>query len=92
MVGGRKWKPMTKGLPQKGALETVLRDALAVDSLDPAGVYFGTRSGKLFGSADEGKSWEKILDGLPPIVAVKTAVVNVPKKKAVGRPAKKKAR
>ena len=79
--GGKQWKPMTKGLPQKSALETVLRDALAVDALDPAGVYFGTRSGKLYGSADEGKSWEMILDGLPPIVAVKAAVVSLPRKK-----------
>ena len=53
---GKKWKPMTKGLPQEDAYETVLRDAMAVDSLDPAGVYFGTRSGKLFGSHDEGET------------------------------------
>jgi hypothetical protein len=68
---------MTKGLPQKDAYETVLRDAMAVDSFDPAGVYFGTRSGKLFGSADAGKSWSALLDGLPPIVAVKTATVSL---------------
>jgi hypothetical protein len=73
---------MTKGLPQKGALETVLRDSLAVDSLDPAGVYFGTRSGKLFGSSNEGKSWELMADGLPPIVSVKAVVVSKPRKKA----------
>lgn len=72
---GKSWKPMTKGLPQEDAYETVLRDALAVDSLDPVGVYFGTRSGKLFASANDGKSWTGLLDGLPPIVAVKTAVV-----------------
>jgi photosystem II stability/assembly factor-like uncharacterized protein len=75
--GGTAWKPMSKGLPQKRALETVLRDALTVDALDPVGVYFGTRSGKLYGSSNEGKSWELILDGLPPIVAVKTAVVTL---------------
>lgn len=80
--GGENWKPMTKGLPQKGAHETVLRDSLAVDSLDPVGVYFGTRSGKLFASADEGKSWELMVDGLPPIVSVKAAVVSLPRKKA----------
>jgi hypothetical protein len=76
---GRRWEGMTKGLPQKDAYETVLRDAMAVDSLDPAGVYFGTRSGKLFGSADRGKSWSTLLDGLPPIVAVKAAVVSLPR-------------
>lgn len=75
--GGKKWEPMTKGLPQKGAYETVLRDAMAVDALDPVGVYFGTRNGKLFGSADEGKKWTMIADGLPPIVAVKTGKVSL---------------
>jgi len=73
--GGKRWEAMTKGLPQKKAYETVVRDALATDSLDPAGVYFGTRSGKLFGSANEGKSWSTLLDGLPPVVCVKAARV-----------------
>ena len=73
--GGKSWKPLTRGLPQKDALETVLRDALATDTLPKAGVYFGTRSGKLFGSADGGSSWRLIADGLPPIVCVKTATV-----------------
>jgi hypothetical protein len=73
--GGKNWEPLTRGLPQKDALETVLRDSLAADSLDPAGVYFGTRSGKLYGSNDEGKSWQLIQAGLPPIVCVKSAVV-----------------
>ncbi|MEK6375935.1 MAG: exo-alpha-sialidase [Acidobacteriota bacterium] len=74
---GEKWEGMTKGLPQKKAYETVLRDAMAADSLDPAGVYFGTRSGKLFGSSDQGKSWSELLDGLPPVVSVKTARVSL---------------
>jgi photosystem II stability/assembly factor-like uncharacterized protein len=74
--GGKRWKAMTRGLPQNEAFETVVRDALAVDSLDPVGVYFGTRSGKLFGSTDEGKKWSTLLDGLPPIVSVKTARVS----------------
>jgi len=73
---GASWDAMTNGLPQKDAYETVLRDALAVDSLAPAGVYFGTRSGKLFASNDEGESWTSLADGLPPIVAVKTAIVS----------------
>jgi photosystem II stability/assembly factor-like uncharacterized protein len=77
--GGKKWEAMSKGLPQKGAYETVLRDAMAADSLDPAGVYFGTRSGKLFASANEGKSWSTVLDGLPPVVCVKTARVSLSK-------------
>ncbi len=81
---GDRWKPLTKGLPQKEAYETVLRDAMAVDSLDPVGVYFGTRSGKLFGSSDEGKSWSEVVDGLPPVVSVKAARVSL-------KPSRKKA-
>ena len=76
---GRRWEGMTRGLPQKDAYETVLRDAMSVDALDPVGVYFGTRSGKLFGSSDTGKSWTALLEGLPPILAVKTAVVSLPR-------------
>ena len=64
-----------RGLPQKGAYETVLRDGLAADSLDPLGIYMGTRSGQLFASRDEGKTWEKILDGLPPVLCIRTALI-----------------
>jgi hypothetical protein len=53
----------------------VLRDAMAADSLNPVGIYFGTRSGQLYGSSDEGKTWKKILEGFPPVVCVKSAVV-----------------
>jgi photosystem II stability/assembly factor-like uncharacterized protein len=71
---GESWHPLTKGLPQSDAYENVLRDALSADSFDSAGIYFGTRSGKLFASRDEGDSWEELADGLPPIVCVKAAV------------------
>jgi len=64
-----------RGLPQKQAYETVLRDGLTADSYDPAGLYFGTRSGQLFGSRDEGKNWQKIHDSLPSIVCVRTAII-----------------
>jgi serine/threonine protein kinase len=87
--GGGSWEALSKGLPQKGAYETVLRDALSTDPLDPVGIYFGTRSGQLFGSSDEGKSWKRILGGLPSIVCVKTAVVGDPSPKV--RPASAKA-
>ena len=73
--GGKSWEPMMKGLPQSGAYETVLRDALAADSFNPAGVYFGTRSGKVYGSTDDGDSWQEIADGLPAVVCVKAAAV-----------------
>jgi len=72
---GGSWEPLSNGLPQSGAYETVLRDALAVDPLDRVGVYFGTRSGKVFGSTDEGDAWSELVDGLPPVISVKTAVV-----------------
>src|SRR5437899_12944725 len=72
---GSSWEPLMRGLPQKGAYETVLRDAIAADSLDPVGIYFGTRSGQLFGSRDEGRTWQKILDGLPSVLCVRNAVV-----------------
>jgi hypothetical protein len=72
---GASWEPLMRGLPQKRAYETVLRDAMTADSFDPVGIYFGTRSGQLFGSRDEGKTWEKILEGLPSVVCVRNAVV-----------------
>ena len=53
----------------------MLRDALCADGHEPAGLYFGTRSGKLFGSADEGGSWKAIADALPSIVCVKAGVI-----------------
>jgi hypothetical protein len=74
---GGSWNSLERGLPQKGAYETVLRDAMSSDSLDQAGIYFGTRSGKLYASRDEGKSWKKIVEGLPQIVCVKAAVIQM---------------
>jgi photosystem II stability/assembly factor-like uncharacterized protein len=72
---GDSWEPLTGGLPQENAFETVLRDGMAADKANPSGIYFGTRNGKLFGSKDGGESWRMIEEGLPPIVCVKTAVV-----------------
>jgi photosystem II stability/assembly factor-like uncharacterized protein len=72
---GRTWRALTKGLPQKDAHETVLRDALATDGGKPAGIYFGTRSGRVYASRDDGASWREIASGLPPVVCVKTATV-----------------
>jgi len=73
--GGASWEPLVRGLPQKRAYETVLRDAMTADSFDPVGIYFGTRSGQLFGSRDEGRTWQKILEGLPSVVCVRNAAV-----------------
>jgi serine/threonine protein kinase/photosystem II stability/assembly factor-like uncharacterized protein len=72
---GASWEPLIRGLPQQGAYETVLRDGMVTDSLDPAGIYLGTRSGKLYASRDAGKSWKEVLNGLPQIVCVASAVV-----------------
>lgn len=72
---GSSWEPLMRGLPQKQAFETVLRDGLTTDACDPAGLYFGTRSGQLFSSRDEGKNWQKIHDSLPSIVCVRTAII-----------------
>ena len=90
--GGASWQALARGLPQKGAFETVVRDAMAVDALEPAGVYFGTRSGKLFASRDEGKSWELLREGLPPIVCVKAALVPEKTKRRAARPRRQRMR
>jgi photosystem II stability/assembly factor-like uncharacterized protein len=74
--GGDSWHPLTAGLPQEDALETILRDNLDADGNSPTGLYFGTRSGKVFGSNTGGDSWTLIKDGLPPVTCVKTAKIN----------------
>ncbi len=72
---GGSWQPLTVGLPQRDAYLTVLRDGFATDGRDPAGLYFGTRTGELFASGDEGDSWELLAGWLPPVLCVKAAVV-----------------
>ncbi len=88
---GASWEPLARGLPQGGAYETVLRDAMTTDTLDPAGIYFGTRSGHVYGSADDGKTWNRILGGLPPVVCIRAVSVGEPMRavghKRAGRPA-----
>lgn len=72
---GESWKPLTAGLPQQDAYETVVRDALSADTHDSAGIYFGTRSGKVYASADSGERWHRIAEALPAITCVKAFVV-----------------
>jgi photosystem II stability/assembly factor-like uncharacterized protein len=74
--GGESWEPLRQGLPQEDAWETILRDNLSSDLNTPTGLYFGTRSGKVFGSNNGGDSWITIREGLPPITCVKTATVS----------------
>ena len=69
-TGGNEWEALTKGLPQKNCYVNVLRDAMAVDSLSPGGVYFGTTGGQVYGSADSGDSWQTIVGGLPKVLSV----------------------
>ncbi len=72
---GDSWICADAGLPTKDAYMTVLREAMSRDTLDPAGVAFGTETGQLWHSADEGQSWQMITDTLPEIWAVESAVV-----------------
>jgi photosystem II stability/assembly factor-like uncharacterized protein len=73
---GESWEPLTNGLPQELAYESVLRDGLTTDSLDAGGIYFGTRSGKVFASADSGDHWTEVVDSLPSVCCVKAAVIH----------------
>jgi photosystem II stability/assembly factor-like uncharacterized protein len=69
-TGGDEWEPLTRGLPQEHCYVNVLRDAMAVDSLDECGVYFGTTGGQVYASADAGDSWTPIVRDLPPVLSV----------------------
>jgi photosystem II stability/assembly factor-like uncharacterized protein len=73
--GGESWEALREGLPQENVFFGVLRQAMATDRLEPAGVYFGTNTGTLFASADEGESWRRIAEHLPLISSVETLVV-----------------
>ena len=68
--GGHDWEPLTNGLPQRDCYVNVLRDAMAVDSLEPCGIYFGTTGGQVYESADSGDSWAPIVRDLPAVVSV----------------------
>ncbi len=69
-TGGNEWEALTKGLPQKDCYVNVLRDAMAVDSLDKCGIYFGTTGGQVYASADAGDSWNPIVRDLPAVLSV----------------------
>ena len=71
---GDSWERMTKGLPEKAHL-VVLREAMATDTYEDAGIYLGTNTGQLFYSRDSGESWDLMADFLPPIQSVEAAVV-----------------
>jgi len=69
-TGGHEWEALTNGLPQRDCYVNVLRDGMAVDALDPCGIYFGTTGGQVYGSADGGDSWTPIVRDLPAVVSV----------------------
>ncbi len=69
-TGGNEWEALTRGLPQSNCYVNVLRDAMAVDSLDSCGVYFGTTGGQVYASPDAGENWAPIVRDLPAVLSV----------------------
>jgi len=74
-TGGNEWEALTKGLPQRDCYVNVLRDAMAIDSLDSCGVYFGTTGGQVYCSADSGDSWSAIVRDLPAVLSVEVQTI-----------------
>ncbi len=74
-IGGNEWEPLTRGLPQKDCYVNVLRDAMAVDTLDKCGVYFGTTGGQVYASADGGDNWNAIVRDLPAVLSVEVQTI-----------------
>jgi len=75
-TGGDEWEALKKGLPQRNCYVNVLRDAMAVDSLDACGIYFGTTGGQVYGSADAGDSWAAIVRDLPAVLSVEVQTLS----------------
>jgi photosystem II stability/assembly factor-like uncharacterized protein len=74
--GGNEWEALTNGLPQRDCYVNVLRDAMAVDSLDECGVYFGTTGGQVYASADAGDTWNAIVRDLPAVLSVEVQTLS----------------
>jgi photosystem II stability/assembly factor-like uncharacterized protein len=75
-MGGNEWEPLTRGLPQRDCYVNILRDAMAVDSLDPCGVYFGTTGGQVYASADAGDNWAPIARDFPAVLSVEVQTLS----------------
>ena len=75
-TGGNEWEALTNGLPQKDCYVNVLRDAMAVDSLDDCGIYFGTTGGQVYTSRNGGDSWTAIVHDLPAVVSVEVQTLS----------------
>jgi photosystem II stability/assembly factor-like uncharacterized protein len=69
-TGGNEWEPLGRGLPQENCYVNVLRDSMAVDQLDPCGIYFGTNGGQVYASPDGGDNWTPIVRDLPAVLSV----------------------
>lgn len=69
-TGGNDWEALTKGLPQEDCYVNILRSAMAVDTLDSCGIYFGTTGGQVYVSPDSGDSWMPIVSNLPAVLSV----------------------
>lgn len=74
-TGGHEWEALTKGLPQEHCYVNVLRDAMAVDTCDPCGIYFGTTGGQVYASANGGDSWTAIASNLPGVLSVEAQML-----------------
>jgi photosystem II stability/assembly factor-like uncharacterized protein len=72
---GSTWQRLADGLPQHNAHVGVLREGMAIDSYDDPGLYFGTSTGQLFASADEGENWSEVASYLPAIASVEVASI-----------------
>jgi hypothetical protein len=69
-TGGNEWEALTEGLPQSNCYVNIYRTAMAVDYLDPCGIYFGTTGGQVYASANSGDHWEPIVRDLPKVLSV----------------------
>ena len=74
-TGGDEWEALTNGLPQENCYVNILRDAMAVDSLDSCGIYFGTTGGQVYASRDGGDNWAPIVRDLPSVLSVEVQVL-----------------
>ena len=75
-TGGNEWEALTNGLPQKDCYVNILRDAMAVDTLDSCGIYFGTTGGQVYVSSDSGDNWQAIVHDLPPVLSVEVQTLS----------------
>jgi photosystem II stability/assembly factor-like uncharacterized protein len=75
-TGGNEWEPLGDGLPQQDCYVNVLRDAMAVDTLDQCGIYFGTTGGQVYVSPDAGDHWQPIVRDLPGVLSVEVQTLS----------------